>query len=191
MTDSDLNVLTKYRLEQANAALEEAEILLSQGKTQVSNTLENTIPAPSNVRGAAYPRVHDDHSVTFRLEAPTATSVQVQIGGPQNAPADLACDDDGTWIGGFSAAVFELPDPETAFDGVLADPAAFNRQVKLFWMSAGTAEEPFIVALRNFHEMLDGLGIEHGTYESQGTSHEWQTWRRSLHAFAPLLFLKE
>jgi hypothetical protein len=25
-------------------------------------------------------------------------------------------------------------------------------------------------------------------YISEGTAHEWQTWRRSLHAFAPLLF---
>ena len=33
MTESDLHVLVKHRLEQAHAALEEAEILLSQGKT--------------------------------------------------------------------------------------------------------------------------------------------------------------
>ena len=33
MTDNDLQVLTKYRMEQAHAALEEADILLSQGKT--------------------------------------------------------------------------------------------------------------------------------------------------------------
>ncbi|HXK05886.1 MAG TPA: hypothetical protein VMS37_26030 [Verrucomicrobiae bacterium] len=25
-------------------------------------------------------------------------------------------------------------------------------------------------------------------YISPGTAHEWQTWRRSLYAFAPLLF---
>jgi hypothetical protein len=25
-------------------------------------------------------------------------------------------------------------------------------------------------------------------YVSDGTAHEWQTWRRSLHEFAPLLF---
>jgi hypothetical protein len=26
-------------------------------------------------------------------------------------------------------------------------------------------------------------------YESPGTEHEWQTWRRDLSLFAPLLFL--
>jgi len=31
-------------------------------------------------------------------------------------------------------------------------------------------------------------GIKHVYYESPGTAHEWQTWRRSLHEFAPLLF---
>lgn len=33
MTESDPNILTKYRMEQARAALEEADILFTQGKT--------------------------------------------------------------------------------------------------------------------------------------------------------------
>ncbi len=74
------------------------KLIPSQKEIQMSG-LENTIPAPSNVRGADYPRVHADQSVTFKLEAPTATSVQVQIGGPQNAPVDLVREDDGVWSG--------------------------------------------------------------------------------------------
>ena len=35
---------------------------------------------------------------------------------------------------------------------------------------------------------LDTQGIKHAYYESEGTAHEWQTWRRSFHGFAPLLF---
>jgi len=30
--------------------------------------------------------------------------------------------------------------------------------------------------------------IQHAFYESPGTSHEWQTWRRDLKDFAPRLF---
>jgi enterochelin esterase-like enzyme len=30
--------------------------------------------------------------------------------------------------------------------------------------------------------------ILHVVFESPGTAHEWQTWRRSLHDFAPRLF---
>ena len=36
--------------------------------------------------------------------------------------------------------------------------------------------------------MLDDAGIKNVYYESPGTAHEWQTWRRSLYQFAPLLF---
>ena len=35
---------------------------------------------------------------------------------------------------------------------------------------------------------LDSLGVRHVYYESPGTGHEWLTWRRSLHQFAPMLF---
>jgi hypothetical protein len=30
------------------------------------------VPAPSNIRGAEYPRIHSDLRVTFRMKAPTA-----------------------------------------------------------------------------------------------------------------------
>jgi enterochelin esterase family protein len=32
------------------------------------------------------------------------------------------------------------------------------------------------------------MGIRHVFFESAGTAHEWQTWRRSLHDFAQRLF---
>ena len=35
---------------------------------------------------------------------------------------------------------------------------------------------------------LIDAGIEHVYYESPGTDHEWQTWRRDLKDFAPRLF---
>ena len=41
---------------------------------------------------------------------------------------------------------------------------------------------------RQFHQALKDAGIQHEYFESEGTAHEWQTWRRSLHGFAPLLF---
>jgi enterochelin esterase family protein len=58
-------------------------------------------PAPSNVRGAQYPRVHADLRVTFRVTAPTAHKVQVQPGGDDNGlgkgPFDLARGEGGVW----------------------------------------------------------------------------------------------
>jgi S-formylglutathione hydrolase FrmB len=38
-------------------------------------------------------------------------------------------------------------------------------------------------------QILQQAGIQHVFYESPGTEHEWQTWRRDLSLFAPLLFL--
>jgi S-formylglutathione hydrolase FrmB len=37
-------------------------------------------------------------------------------------------------------------------------------------------------------ETLKQAGIPNVFYQSPGTAHEWQTWRRDLHEFAPLLF---
>ena len=41
---------------------------------------------------------------------------------------------------------------------------------------------------RTFHQNLEKHGIKPTYFESVGTAHEWQTWRRSLRGFAPLLF---
>jgi enterochelin esterase-like enzyme len=51
------------------------------------------------VPGAAYPRVHPDLRVTFRVNAPTAQKVQVKPGGDGlgKAPFDMVRDDKGVW----------------------------------------------------------------------------------------------
>ena len=42
--------------------------------------------------------------------------------------------------------------------------------------------------IRKFHAALTEAGIQHVYWESPGTDHEWQTWRRNLLDFAPRLF---
>jgi enterochelin esterase family protein len=42
--------------------------------------------------------------------------------------------------------------------------------------------------IREFHAALTEARIQHVYVESQGTDHEWQTWRRNLQDFAPRLF---
>ncbi len=39
-------------------------------------------------------------------------------------------------------------------------------------------------------ELLDKAGVKHVYFEAPGTAHEFETWRKSLHGFAPLLFQK-
>jgi enterochelin esterase-like enzyme len=95
-------------------------------------------------------------------------------------------------IGGFSGggAGFGGPiDLKAAHHGVMADAAAFNRQVRLVWLGLGTAEPERIAnSVKAYHQALADAGIRHVFYLSPGTAHEWLTWRRSLHEFAPLLF---
>jgi S-formylglutathione hydrolase FrmB len=81
-------------------------------------------------------------------------------------------------------------DLQTVYSGAMANPADFNKKVKVFFFSSGTEpplENP--EALKKHQEQLIAAGITNSyLYISPGTSHEWQTWRRSLYTFAPLLF---
>jgi enterochelin esterase family protein len=74
------------------------------------------------------------------------------------------------------------------FSGVFADADAFNQKVKLFWWGAGTAEEGIYNATQANLAELAEAGIQSVFVEFPGTSHEWQTWRKSLYDFAPRLF---
>jgi enterochelin esterase family protein len=92
------------------------------------------------------------------------------------------------YIGALSPPPIGTFDAKTAAHGAFRDPAAFHAKVRLLWLGAGTAEERFLGTVRKMHESLEGAGIRHVVFESPGTAHEWQTWRRSLHDFAPRLF---
>jgi enterochelin esterase family protein len=96
-------------------------------------------------------------------------------------------------IGGFSGtsnypSTAEI-DPATFMGGKFKDGAALNKQIKLFWLGLGTKEpNPFPGSVGAFRAMLEKQGVKYVYYESPGTAHEWLTWRRDLHEFAPLLF---
>lgn len=81
-------------------------------------------------------------------------------------------------------------DLKTIYSGAMADPAEFNRKVRVFFFSCGTEpplENP--EALKKHQQQLIEAGITNSyVYISPGTSHEWQTWRRSLFIFSQLLF---
>lgn len=93
-----------------------------------------------------------------------------------------------TWIGAMSGPPRQGFEVATAYDGAFRDATAFNKKVKLLWLGAGTAEERIHTGTLAMHEALDRAGIRNVFYSSPGTDHEWQTWRRSLHDFAPRLF---
>jgi len=122
-------------------------------------------------------------------------------GGMQTTTTVFNNMDKFAWMGTFSgffmggmgarpaAGAGQAPDINqqivTAFNGVFKEAAAFDNQIKLFFISTGTEE-------RNPKEMVEALrthGIKNIVFhESQGTAHEWLTWRRALNDFAPRLF---
>lgn len=73
----------------------------------------------------------------------------------------------------------------TAFNGVFADPEKFNKDYHLLWMGNGSVEGNNI---QGMHEKLASKGINSVFYQSEGTAHEWLTWRRCLYEFAQKLF---
>jgi enterochelin esterase family protein len=80
-------------------------------------------------------------------------------------------------------------DAKTAFAGAFADPAAFNKRVKLLWLGVGSAEpKQFRTSIRGAVVALEAGRVRLRYFESSGTAHEWQTWRRGLNDFVPRLF---
>jgi enterochelin esterase family protein len=118
----------------------------------------------------------------------------LSMGGMQTFQVTLDHLDLFSYIGGFSGAGSMVLsgrslDPKTDYNGVFADPAAFARRVHLLWLGVGTREpERMRAGLQGLHTALEQAKIKHVFYESPGTDHEWQTWRRDLKDFAPRLF---
>lgn len=112
----------------------------------------------------------------------------LSMGSGQTLNVTLRHLDKFAWIGAMSGAPRQGFDVSTSYDGALRDAATFNKKVKLLWLGAGTAEERFHTNTVAMHQALDRAGIRNVFYSSPGTDHEWQTWRRSLHDFAPRLF---
>lgn len=112
----------------------------------------------------------------------------LSMGGAQTFSTALEHLDKFAYLGGFSGSCGGRGgsfDPKTACGGAFADPAAFNKKVKVLFLGIGSAEGP---GTKNFSDELTKAGIHNVYFESPGTAHEWLTWRRCLNDFAPRLF---
>lgn len=123
---------------------------------------------------------------TFRTRADRKHRAMAGLswGGRQTWDATLPHLDKFAYIGTFSGALFGI-DVHTVADGVFTDAAAFNKQVDYLFLGCGT-EENF--GTQAMVAELQTMGIDAHLYESQGTAHEWLTWRRCLREFVPHLF---
>ncbi len=116
----------------------------------------------------------------------------LSMGGAQTFATVLNNEDKFAWMGGFSGSCSGGPgrsagpiDLKTACGGAFADPAAFNKKMKLVFIGIGSVEGP---GAKTFSEALTQAGVHNVYFESPGTAHEWLTWRRAFNDFAPRLF---
>jgi enterochelin esterase-like enzyme len=115
----------------------------------------------------------------------------LSMGGGQTLNIGLRHPESFAWLAGLSAARREAFDIATAYDGVFTDAAAFESRYRILWLGAGTGETSFHEAASGMHEALTAAGVPSVFYSSEGTGHEWHTWRRSLHDLAPRLFRED
>jgi enterochelin esterase family protein len=112
----------------------------------------------------------------------------LSMGGMQTFTTALQNLDKFSYLGGFSGSCGGRGgtfDAKTTCGGAFAEPAAFNKKVKVLFLGIGSVEGP---GTKQFSDDLTKAGVHNVYFESPGTAHEWLTWRRCLVNFAPLLF---
>jgi enterochelin esterase-like enzyme len=119
-----------------------------------------------------------DHRAIAGLSMGAAFAMQTGLGNL----------DTFSYFGSFSGTVMRDLDTKTSYGGVLNHAAEFNKKCHLLFIAAGTAEQSRLDAARHARAELDKAGVKYVAYDSPGTDHEWLTWRRDLHEFAPRLF---
>lgn len=172
-------------------------VVMETGYTAVPST-PGAAAAPASGGGAenAFAQLVIDDLIpmidsTYRTlpDRLTRAMAGLSMGGGQTMQITFTNLDRFAWIGAFSGAFGRGFDLATSYGGVLSDPERMNRDVRLLYFSAGTGEASFHQTATAAAASLKQAGLTNVEfYESHGTSHEWQTWRRSLHDFVPRLF---
>jgi enterochelin esterase-like enzyme len=103
----------------------------------------------------------------------------------------------GLSMGGFETHTITLAKPDVfGYWGLLSGgnytPAQLEGKMKpnAIFISYGSKETRGAEGLSKVEADLKAAGYNVATYVSQGTAHEFQTWRRSLYQMAPLFFKK-
>lgn len=65
----------------------------AQGSTSQTKQTLSGVPAQTNIRNAKYPQILPDNRVVFKIKAPQATKVQIDLGKKY----DMIKEEDGTW----------------------------------------------------------------------------------------------
>lgn len=88
---------------------------------------DESVPASTNIGNSAYPRIHPDLRVTFRLKAPDAKKIQVvgNFGLGKGGPWEMERGDDGVWSVTTPPVIPGFHYYSLSIDGVIVnDPAS-------------------------------------------------------------------
>jgi len=111
-------------------------------------------------------------------DQPHRAMAGLSMGGAITHGITLAHLDKFAYIGMFSGGSIAASE--------IKDMADFKKKVKLVFVGSGSRENG--APGKANVEDLKKAGINAVYYESPLTAHEWLSWRRDLHEFAPLLF---
>ena len=101
----------------------------------------------------------------------------LSMGGMTTHGVTLANPTTFAYVGMFSGGTFSVSE--------LEDNADFKKTNKALFMSCGSKEN---MGVMEAAENLKKIGINATGYISEGTAHEWHTWRRSLYQFVQICF---
>jgi enterochelin esterase family protein len=101
----------------------------------------------------------------------------LSMGGMQTRRITVANPKTFAYVGLFSGGTISVEDVQGT--------EGYKQTNKLVFMSSGSKENPRVMEAA---ESLKEIGVNAVGYISEGTAHEWHTWRRSLYQFAQLLF---
>jgi enterochelin esterase-like enzyme len=118
-------------------------------------------------------RGRDNHAITG-----------LSMGGLESLTIGLRHPEEFAWVGGMSAAVFDMNDE--AFAKMLPALDAKQSNLKLLWVACGKTDG-LITGNREFVAWTKAKGFNTVTVETPG-AHTWLTWRANLVTLAPLLF---
>jgi enterochelin esterase family protein len=135
---------------------------------------------------------HIDSTYRTIPNQPHRAMAGLSMGGMQTRAISLAHLDTFAYVGVFSGGSIAPAD--------IKDMDSFKQKVKLVFVSYGSREVdpaarrgragggPFGGDPKANTDALQAAGVNTHYYISPQTAHEWQSWRRSLHEFAPLVF---
>jgi enterochelin esterase-like enzyme len=118
-------------------------------------------------------------------DQPYRAMAGLSMGGMQTRIITLAHPDVFSYVGMFSGGSISMNDVNNA--------PGFKEKIRLVFISYGSRElengrTRFGGKPEANNEALKQAGMNTYFYISPNTAHEWQSWRRSLYEFAPLLF---